>query len=167
MRDCRPILLFRTAPLSEAYRLIDVTGLAIALVIDHEGKLLGTITDGDLRRGLFRGLTMEDSVESVMHSQPISALTGSPIEEIQTLMKSHVVNQIPIVDAQGKVIGLEVMADSLLPAAVLTNPVVIFAGGEGKRLRPLTENTPKPMLPVGGRPLLERLIERLTAQGFR
>ncbi len=164
--DFRSVMITPKTTLRETYQIMNDTALMIALVIDADKKLLGTVTDGDIRRGLLKGLTLESAVEGVMNKNPITVLSGTPREEIRTIMTVQRIAQIPLVDEQKHVVGLELLTDIVSSPKKISTPVLIFAGGFGKRLQPLTENTPKPMLPVGGRPLLEHIVTRLASQGF-
>jgi dTDP-glucose pyrophosphorylase/predicted transcriptional regulator len=151
----------------EAIEIIEVASFQIALVVKEDGLLLGTVTDGDIRRGILKGLDLNDPVVDVMNRQPTTARIGTPRDELLALMTAKLIKQVPLVDANGLIVGLELL-DSLLQNPVKReNPVVILAGGLGKRLRPLTADTPKPLLKVGGQPLLELIISQFQAHGFR
>jgi dTDP-glucose pyrophosphorylase len=167
MIDHRPFLVSPDAPVREACRIIEENPVKIALVVDGKGRLLGTVTDGDVRRGLLKGVTLEDLVRRLMHARPVTASAGASQKQVSALMRRHQVAQVPLVNKRGIVAGVEVYADPGASPAADGTPVVVFAGGAGRRLMPLTEKVPKPMLPVNGRPLLEALLERVAAQGFR
>jgi dTDP-glucose pyrophosphorylase len=164
--DIQSLQLTTSASLSEAIRIIDAGHVQIALVIDDSGRLIGTITDGDIRRVLLREESLDTSVEKIMFRQfralPISATE----EEALELMRRETLHQIPALDEQGRVVRLFLLEDLIKPKK-RANPVVIMAGGEGKRLRPLTQNCPKPMLRVGGKPLLEIILEQCIDAGFQ
>ena len=145
---------------------IDQGAAQIALVVDAEQKLIGTVTDGDIRRGLLRGLTLESPAEQVMHRKFCFVREGVEEQEVLAMMSREVLHQIPVLDSEGRVVRLFLLED-LLQQTALPNTVVIMAGGEGKRLRPLTKNCPKPMLPVQGKPVLEILLDRCKNAGFR
>lgn len=148
-----------------AMEIIDTGAMKIALVVNDDDILIGILTDGNIRRGLLGGLTLEDSIETIYNREPtICKINDSKEKIIQTAI-SRKIYQIPLVDELGRVLKLAEI-DHLIQKEKLPNPVVIMAGGMGKRLLPLTENTPKPMLQVGGRPLLETLISRLQQHGF-
>jgi len=155
-----------SASLREAIAIIDRGTVQIALVTDTDHRLLGTVTDGDIRRGLLRGETLDTPVERVMNRAFRCLPTTARGSEALALMRQELLHQIPIVDAQGRVVRLFLLEELLRPRT-LPNAVVLMAGGEGKRLRPLTEDCPKPMLPVGGKPLLEILLEQCIDAGFR
>jgi dTDP-glucose pyrophosphorylase len=152
---------------------VDRGSCGIALVVDEERRLLGTITDGDLRRAVLSGKDLESLVSVILESKissqypkPVTASSEKNKKALIALMHEHVLRQIPILDNDGKVVNL-VMMDDLIPAQDLPLQAVIMAGGLGTRLRPLTENLPKPMLPVGGKPLMELVIEQLRQVGIR
>ncbi len=150
---------------SDVIRNLDRSGLQIAMVVTADGELIGTVTDGDIRRGLLRGLSLSSPIESVMHRSPLvvsAAITGEALLQLMRVNKLH---QLPIVDDRRRVVGLNLWDDLTLPAQH-PNPVVIMAGGKGTRLRPHTEHCPKPLLPVGGKPILEHIIERARLEGF-
>ena len=161
----RKALLFSTANLQEAISTLNLTGLKIALVVSDQGVLYGTISDGDIRRGLLRGLELASPITSVMHRHPLVVPPNLSYEAVRQLMVANKVQQIPIVDGQRRVLGLHSW-DELTPNESRSNPFVIMAGGQGTRLRPHTETCPKPMLCVAGKPLLEHIIERAKAEGF-
>jgi len=149
----------------EALRIIDIGAMKIAIVVDEEGKLIGTLTDGDIRRGLLRGMNLDDSIRDIYNNQPIAVKISDPKEKIIELAISRRVYQIPVVDDEGRVIRLAEI-DQLIKQEKHPNTVVLMAGGLGSRLRPLTNHTPKPMLPIGGKPILETVISRFRKQGF-
>lgn len=149
----------------KALETIDLGAMKIALIVDQEDHLIGTLSDGDIRRGLLKGLEMGDSIETVYNRKPIVCKITEPKSVVIQTAVARRVYQIPLVDEEGRVVKLAEI-DHLIKKEKLPNLVVIMAGGEGKRLRPLTEHTPKPMLHVGGKPILETLINRLQLQGF-
>jgi dTDP-glucose pyrophosphorylase len=148
-----------------AIEVIDRGAKRIALVVDDDRRLLGTVTDGDIRRGILRHLSLDAPVREVMNAQPRVLPPNHRREDVLSLVGSAHVLQIPIVDDRGVLLGLETLTD-LLRRPRIENPVFVMAGGFGTRLRPLTEHCPKPMLPVGGRPMLEHIIRDLSAYGF-
>jgi len=138
----------------------------IALVVDSDQRLLGTVTDGDIRRGLLKGESLEKPVEQIMCREFRSLPADCPRKKALCIMRENVLHQIPGIDADGRVIRLFLLKDLINP---LSHPnwVVIMAGGKGKRLGPLTESCPKPMLQVGGKPILEIILEHFEETGFR
>jgi dTDP-glucose pyrophosphorylase len=151
--------------LQETIRNLDETGLQIVLVVSDEGLLLGTVTDGDIRRGLLRGLNLNSPVESMMHREPLVVPPSLGRDTVLQLMQANKFHQLPVVDEHRRVVGLHLWDDLLTPTQ-RPNLMVIMAGGQGTRLRPHTENCPKPLLSVGGKPMLEHIIERARSEGF-
>jgi dTDP-glucose pyrophosphorylase len=166
MKNWEIILVNPELSLREALEIIDKAGTRMVLVVDANRRLLGTLSDGDVRRGLLRGLTLTDQVAQSMHVNPIVAKSDEDMPAIIASMRSRGVYQMPIVDPQGVVIGLQTIED-LLTTPKRNNWVVIMAGGRGTRLAELTSETPKPMLKVGSRPLLETIILNFSQQGFQ
>lgn len=140
-------------------------GAQIALVVDTKNRLLGTITDGDLRRRMLRGLGLEGNAGDAMCEKYVSTLPGTPNSSALILMREYSLRQIPIVD-QNKFLHGIILQNELIDAPRRHNSVVIMAGGRGKRLAPLTDSTPKPMLLAGGKPMLETILEKFITQGF-
>lgn len=155
-----------TATLNEVIHNLNETCLQIALVVSPKGILLGTITDGDIRRGLLRGLGVNSSVEEVVYRDPIVVPPEWGRDMALQLMQVNKIFQLPIIDEKRRVVGLH-LRDELVGPIQRSNLMVIMAGGQGARLRPYTENCPKPLLPVGGKPILEHIIERAKAEGFQ
>ena len=162
----RQVLVGGDTPLKDTIERMDASGLQIALVGDKAEKLIGVVTDGDIRRALLRGVTVESPTAAVMNPQPKTLRAGACREAILAFMRIHVVRQVPLLDEKGSIVELALL-DDLVGARDLPNWVVLMAGGLGTRLRPLTENVPKPMLPVAGRPILETIVLSLAEQGFR
>ena len=151
-----------------AIPLLDRAGVGVLLVCDGDGKLLATLTDGDIRRALLRGIQLDIDVLSVANKEPIVAQLPLTLTQALHLMdhgKKFVINHLPVVDEQGRPVELLLRSD-LVAESPIPLSAVIMAGGFGTRLRPLTENLPKPMLPVGDRPLLELTIEQLRRAGI-
>lgn len=165
MKNWADLLLPSNGTIGDAIARIDSGGMQITLVVDGDGKLLGTITDGDVRRGLLRGLTLSDPALDVANRSPTTVGPRDDRSSILTLMKRKLVHQIPLVDELGHVVGLETLDEMLLPPR-RDNLIVLMAGGEGIRLRPLTNEIPKPMLPVGDKPMLESIVENFSSYGF-
>lgn len=166
MMDWKKTLISPHLTLRDALVAINESTSQIAMVVDEHGRLLGTLTDGDARRGLLRDLFLTDPVSKVMHINPTFARVTDSRHSVIKLMVEKGLHQIPLVDAEGVVVGLEVV-DDFLVTKTRESWVVIMAGGLGTRLKELTENTPKPMLPVGSKPLLETMVLNYASQGFR
>ncbi|TSE30852.1 UTP--glucose-1-phosphate uridylyltransferase [Tepidimonas thermarum] len=163
--DWQGLLLRPDDSIRRAIEVIDRGAKRIALVVDDSGRLLGTVTDGDIRRGLLRHLGLDAAVVEVMNPQPRVLPQHYRREDALRLLGSAQVLQVPIVDEAGALVGLETLTD-LLKRPRLENPVFLMAGGLGTRLRPLTDHCPKPMLPVGGKPMLEHILQDLIDYGF-
>ena len=139
----------------------------ICIIADKNGQLLGTVTDGDIRRGILNALTLDQPITKIMNADPISAPKYTPRETLIVMMESRGIREVPLVNDLGQVVGLQSL--NLHPEKVPNQEtwVVVMAGGQGKRLRPFTENIPKPMVRVGARPVLETIIGQLMRHGFR
>jgi len=165
MKNIENIKLTVNATIKEALQIIDGGAMQIALVVDENDKLLGTLTDGDTRRGLLKGLNLNDSIKSIIFKTPTTAKISDTKEEILNLAFSKKLHQIPIVDDDGKILGIQEI-DELVKPKEKTNKVILMVGGLGTRLRPLTENTPKPMLKVGNKPILQTIVEKFAEYGY-
>lgn len=165
MKSYRDILLTKNATIREALLTIDAGAKKIALVIDNDEKLLGTLTDGDIRRGLLVGLNLHDRIESIIFKNPLVCAMDSNRKKIHELALRKNIDYIPLVDKLGKLIDI-VEIDRLLIPTKRKNKVVLMVGGLGTRLRPLTDDTPKPMLTVGDKPILETIILNFKKYGF-
>jgi len=162
-----------SASIRQAVACIDRNSCGIVLVVDDEKRLLDTVTDGDVRRALLAGVDLDSPVNVIVkhkvsspHPHPVTAPVTIEPSELLCLMQERSVRQIPLLDGQGRVVGVTTL-DELLPRDVLPLQAIVMAGGYGTRLQPLTEDLPKPMLPVGGKPLLELIIEQLRGAGIR
>ena len=153
------------ASLLECMRNMDITGAGIALAVDSEFRLIGTISDGDVRKALVRGCPLDSSIATHINRNCYFVLPTVPRAEVLDVMQARRFEQVPIVDEEGKVIGLHLLHD-ILGNIERPNWAVVMAGGKGMRLRPLTEKLPKPMIRVAGRPLLERIILHLVSFGI-
>jgi len=165
MKSYKDILLQKNSTIKEALLVIDLGGQRISLVVDNDKKLLGTVTDGDIRRGLLNGLSLSDSIESIIFKNPTVCKLSDSREKILEIALLKQLYHIPIVDDNGKLIGLEGV-DTLLHVDSKPNKVVLMVGGLGTRLRPLTDHIPKPMLKVGDKPILETIILNFKKHGF-
>ena len=157
MEDWSKILLKTSDSLETAIKSLQDGGLRFALVVDKKGKLLGTITDGDIRRALLKHLGMDCLVEEVMNNNPTTALNSDSSDLIMSKMKSRDLLHMPIIDENRILVGLETL-QHLTYNKKYDNPILLMAGGFGTRLHPLTEDTPKPLLNVGNQPILEGFL---------
>jgi len=165
MRNIDDIVVGEKSPLIDVLKIIDKSSKQLALVIGENNKLLGTISDGDIRRALLNKISLNDSIENIYFKTPTVANINDSKEEIINMCTVKKIHQIPIVDNDGNLLGLEIL-DELISKESKINKVVLMVGGLGTRLRPLTENTPKPMLLVGGKPILQTIIEKFASYGF-
>ena len=149
----------------DALKAIDRSRRQIALVVDGDFRLLATVTDGDVRRGILSGVDLEGPVSQVMNAHPTTVRKGDSDASVRSLIRARKLQQIPVLDDDGRLADLLTL-DDLFGLSPRDTRVVLMAGGLGKRLRPLTETIPKPMLPVGGKPLLEQIIAVFAEQGF-
>jgi len=166
MRDCKEILVSPETTIRETLRVIDEGSLQIALVVNRNGRLVGTVTDGDVRRAILRNVPVDAAVCTIMNTSPTTALVQDSIEDVVAAMTRRQLRHMPIVDSQGSIMGIEVLRE-FFEARERPNWVVLMAGGYGLRLRPLTEDCPKPLLKVGTRPLLETILSNFVSSGFR
>jgi len=157
-------LIFKSDTILKAIEVITNAGKGIAVVVDENSVLLGTVSDGDVRRGLLRGVQTSASVTEIMNANPLVCNEKPSKAKAAKMMKDRGVRQLPVVDKKGFV--QEILSLSELEARISESWVVLMAGGRGIRLMPLTENIPKPMLPLNGTPILELLIEKLKNEGF-
>ena len=159
------------ARLRDAIERIEETRRGIAVVCDAEGQVLGTVTDGDVRRAILRGADLDSAVSESMNASPLSAPASTPDHELATLLQDRGLEAMPLVDDAGRFQGIAHFRD-LLPEAREYGgaegfvAAVVMAGGEGRRLRPLTDTIPKPMVEVGGMPLIERHIRHIARAGI-
>lgn len=167
------LLLHPSNSIRDAMLAINANTKGIVLVVDEAQKLIGTVTDGDIRRAILNNVSINDSIVEVLsgkhgerYPQPVSAPVGTVKAKLLALMQKHSIEQIPLLDTAGCVTDLVTLRE-LVPDQSLGLNAVVMAGGFGKRLRPLTEHTPKPMLPVGDRPLLEHIVEQLRDSGIK
>lgn len=163
--DLKELTVAPDASLRAAIEAIDRSKRQIALVVDAAGKLVATVTDGDVRRGILRGVDLDGPVSQVMHETPTTVIQGAPDGETRRLIRERKLQHVPVLDDAGRLVDLATVED-LFGVTPNDTRVVLMAGGLGTRLRPLTETVPKPMLPVGGKPMLEQIIQRFSDQGF-
>lgn len=154
------------ASLMDCMRSMEITGAGIALAVDHEFRLIGTVSDGDIRGALLKGCSLDSQISPHINRNCFYVLPTVPRAEVLDIMQARRFEQVPIVDEHGKAIGLHLLHD-ILGNIARPNWAVVMAGGKGMRLRPLTENIPKPMIRVAGRPILERIILHLVSYGIR
>ena len=161
----KDLLIGRNASILEAMRHIEQGAAQIAFVLDENERLVGAVTDGDVRRGILRGLRLDEPVALVMNPAPLTVKEGMGHAAALAVMRERSIHQLPVVDSDQRIVSIFTL-DGVLRETRQATTVVLMAGGLGSRLRPLTDHTPKPLLPIGGRPLLEITIENFARQGF-
>lgn len=158
-------ILPANATIQQVIHNLDQVKIKIVIVANEAGKLEGTVSDGDIRRGLLRGLDLSSPITSIIHRNALVVPPDMGREMVMQLMVANKIQQIPVVDAHHHVVGLHLWNEISTPPK-RSNLMVIMAGGLGTRLRPHTESCPKPLLPVAGKPMLEHIIERAKLEGF-
>jgi len=165
MNNINDIKLTINSTIKEALEIIDKGAVKFAIVVDSEDKLLGTITDGDIRRAILDAKVLNDSIKNIYFKTPTVVTINNTKEEIINICTTKKIYQIPVVDENNIVVAIKIL-DELLKPQYHKNKVVLMVGGLGTRLRPLTDTTPKPMLPVGGKPILQTIVEKFVSYGF-
>jgi len=165
MININNIFLSSSATIQEALSVINTGAVKIALVVSDNNQLLGTLSDGDIRRGLLRKKTLDDTIEDVYFKNPITANESDSREELLRLCSMGRIGQVPILGKNKQIINLFVL-DEGLSQRQYDNTVVLMVGGLGARLMPLTEDTPKPMLKLGNKPILQTIVEGFSKHGF-
>lgn len=165
VNDVSGCVVSGSATVKEVVENLTRSGLRICLLVDSDKRLVGIVSDGDIRRGLLAGAGLDSPATKVMNAHYATASTGTAVSELTRIVRLREVSHLPLIDEDGRLAGLFIdQPDG--EGVARENTVVIMAGGMGLRLRPLTENTPKPMLPVGGKPMVQHTIESLRAEGF-
>lgn len=158
----------KSATIKDAIESLNTSSMRICILVDERKVLLGTISDGDIRRGLLKGFSLDSNVENIVRKDPIVCSPEILLENVESLMRKSGILQVPIVDKQNIVCGMHNLFDLDNNSVSDQNRLmIIMAGGEGTRLLPLTENCPKPMLVVNGKPMIEQIINNAKEQGFR
>jgi dTDP-glucose pyrophosphorylase len=152
--------------IAQAITNLNESHLKIVLVVSNNSILVGTISDGDIRRGLLRGLNLNSPIDQIIHCDALVVPPQMSQEMVLQVMKANKIYQVPVVDESRKVLGLHLWDELKTTTVVRTNIMVIMAGGQGKRMHPHTEKCPKPLLKVSGKPILEHIIERAKLEGF-
>ena len=160
-------LINEQATMGDVIRNLDESKLQISLVVSEGNHLIGTITDGDVRRGLLHGFNLKTPVTSILKSNAMVAPQHMSRDLIMQTMRANSILQMPVVDEQMKVVGLHIWNELAKQSSAKPNTMIIMAGGFGTRLRPHTENCPKPMLLVNGKPILEHIIMNAKGEGFQ
>ena len=156
-----------TASIRDAMAAIDRGSIQMCLITDGSQRLVGAITDGDIRRAILRGAALDTTISTIMVEDPYTASVDTAEDVLSRQMRSRKIRQIPLLDDYGRLVNVAYIDDVLGPTETHPNEVILMAGGRGTRLMPLTDETPKPMLEIGGRPILETIISRFVDQGFQ
>jgi len=159
-------ILPSNATIAQAIRNLNDISIKIVLVVNEAGTLEGTISDGDIRRGLLKGLNLESSIGTIIHRNAFVVPPELERELVMQIMIANKIQQIPVVDKKHRIVGLHRWDEITLPTS-RPNLMVIMAGGMGTRLRPHTNNCPKPLLQIAGKPMLEHIIDRAKLEGFK
>ena len=161
----RKTLLPLKVTIKDVVSLLDKVALRIALITDESNLLIGTVSDGDIRRGLLKGLSLDSPIESIVKRNPIVVSSELSREKVLQIMTSNKIQQVPIINERNEVVGLHFWNELNTPT-LHENLFVIMAGGKGTRLHPQTINSPKPLLLLAGKPILEHIIDRAKHHGF-
>jgi dTDP-glucose pyrophosphorylase/CBS domain-containing protein len=161
----RRAVLSPDATIQQTIRNLNEVAIQIVLVVNENGRFEGTVSDGDIRRGLLKDMTLSSPIRDIVKQTPLVVPPGLERDLVMQLMAANKVRQVPIVDEHNTVIGLHLW-DEIMSPRVRENAMIIMAGGLGTRLRPHTDSCPKPMLPVAGKPMLEHIMERAKLEGF-
>ncbi len=164
MKNWKDIVVGERTTLFETMKKVDQSALQFAVVVNSRNHLLGTVTDGDIRRGILAGHDLHTPIENIMNKAPFSALNGNSFSYYKNLMKRNKLKQLPIVDEFNILVDVKFLDDKFIETK--NNLVILMVGGLGTRLRPLTDEIPKPMLKVGGKPILETIIEGFKSYGY-
>ena len=158
------IKINQNASIKEALKVIDKGAIKVAVVLSDDGLLLGMLNDGDIRRALLKGMSLGDSIAGIINKHPVVANINDTKERILELANEKKLHQIPII-SNGKLIGIQDIREFLAPKNK-PNKVILMVGGLGTRLRPLTNDVPKPMLDVGNKPILHTIVENFAKYGY-
>ena len=164
------VLVKPDLPLIEGIKLMNANSMQVLLVVDDNQILIGVITDGDVRRALLENISFDTPVSTVMTRNPVALKQPVNKEKALTIMKEKSINHVPIVDAKHKICGLLLWKDFFESGDISlrkkTNKVIIMAGGKGTRLDVFTKILPKPLIPVGEKPIIEHVMDNFTKYGF-
>jgi dTDP-glucose pyrophosphorylase/CBS domain-containing protein len=166
LKELSNLSVLPTATVRDTIAAIDAGAKQIALVVAADGKLMGTATDGDIRRALLRGLTLETPIAEVMNPKPHTAIVGTDGYDVMSREIPQLIHNVPVIDEAGILLGMYTDED-FIGTAEISTPVVLMAGGKGVRLYPLTKDVPKPMLKIGDMPIIEIILRKLKSQGFK
>ena len=166
MTDLKKMEIFEDTTIREAIKAIDIGNLQLAIVVDKNRKLLGTLTDGDIRRGILSGLDIDSNIKGIYFRSPLVATLAESKKEIIQKALDRKIHQVPIIDENNHVIDIRQIEELIKPRKK-SNKVVLMVGGLGTRLKPLTEKVPKPLLKVGNKTILETILSKLLDYGYK
>lgn len=165
MNKINSLCVTKEVTIKKVLEVIDNNKKQLALVIDNNKRLIGSITDGDIRRAILKNISLENSIEQIMNKHP-KYINESFIEkDALLLMNKNNIHQLPVLDKEKRIIDL-ILLEDLISIEKKENWVILMLGGLGTRLSPLTDNTPKPMLEIGGKPIVKTIVDELVKQGF-
>jgi dTDP-glucose pyrophosphorylase len=164
-KNWKKTLLLENSTIRKVIKNLEKSALQIVLVIDKKKNLVGTITDGDIRRGLLNGLNISSPIKKLINKKPLIGSSTMSTNTMNQIMQTNKINQLPIVDKSKKIVGLYFW-DAIKYSITQKSQVIIMAGGKGKRMMPHTKTCPKPLLPVGGKPILEHILLKARSEGF-
>ena len=167
--SCKSFIINSSSSIKDSIQAIEKGKLKIALVLDNNDKLIGTICDGDIRRGILNNYELNASATNIVKRTCLTANKNTSQKNLDLMMKENKISHIPILNDQDIFIGLEIEEEYLpnVSFSNINNSALIMAGGKGTRLRPLTNNCPKPMLQIEGKPILEIILEQCINSGIR
>jgi len=166
MKNWKKTLLNENSTIRSAIQCLNHSGLQIILVVNKKFKLVGTITDGDIRRKLLSGFSLKNSIKKIINKNCLTTTLSASDYMMNKLMQINKIYQLPIVDKNKKVIGLKIWRKDLI-SQEYKNTIVVMAGGKGKRMLPYTKNCPKPLLSLGNKPILEHIFLKAKSEGFK
>lgn len=165
MKNFKNIILPEQTSIIETMKIIDDSAMQFAAIVNDKNQLVGTVTDGDIRRGILKGISLDEPIRAIMNKQPIFFMETETLTSYKKFMQFHKLNQLPVVNKNHEIIDI-IFSGYFNDENIKQNKVVLMVGGLGTRLRPLTEHIPKPMLKVGNKPILETIIEGFHNHGF-
>lgn len=160
----KEVILGESSTIEDVINNLEKTGLQICIIASEKLKLIGIITDGDIRRGLLRGITLKSKAEEIMVKNPITISIGEE-DSAMGVMRKNMINHVPVINQDGEIVNLY---STIFNTEIQKkdNLFVIMAGGFGKRLAPYTDTCPKPMLIIDGKPMIEHIIDNAVSEGF-
>ena len=163
--NLKKIILKENSTIKEAIENLEKSTFQIVLIVNKKKKLVGTITDGDLRRGLLKGLSLNNSIKNLINKKYFSSSNDASDDELNEIMIKNKIFHLPILDKKKYILGLKVLREPT-NKNLKKNTVVVMAGGKGSRMMPFTSKCPKPMLTIGDKPILEHILLKAKAEGF-